>query len=82
MYAWLTGILQEEYQQVRVLKESPRGSVRIIRHKATGRKLILRKYTGSAEVYRRLLAYSCGNLPQVLEVVSPGRGKPGPGGTD
>lgn len=72
MYAWLTGILQEEYRQVRVLKESPRGSVRIIRHQATGRKLILRKYTGSAEVYRRLLAYSCGNLPQVLEVVSRG----------
>ena len=72
MYAWLTGILREEYRQVRVLKESPRGSVRIIRHQATGRKLILRKYTGSAEVYRRLLANSCGTLPQVLEVVSRG----------
>lgn len=53
---------------MRLLKESPRGSVRLIRHKATGRTFILHRFTGSGEVYRKLLDYTCPNLPTVYEV--------------
>lgn len=70
IYNWLSDALREGYGEIRLLKESPRGSVRLIRHKATGRRFILRQYTGSPEVYRQLLACTCRNLPTVFEVAS------------
>ena len=68
IYTWLEEILQKEYEQLRLIKESPRGSVRLIRHSATGRTFILRQFTGNPEVYRKLLDYTCPNLPTVYEV--------------
>lgn len=61
-------MLQEEFEPLRLLKESPRGSVQLLRHKATGRKFVLRSFTGSGEVYQRLLHYACPNLPKIFEV--------------
>lgn len=58
--------------QIRLIKESPRGSVRLIRHRATGQKFILRRFTGNGEVYRMLLDCSCPNLPKVFEVAEQG----------
>mgnify|MGYP000031612807 FL=1 len=67
MYGWLLNSIDQEYAVIRVLKESPRGSVRLIRHKALGKRLILRRFQGSGEVYRQLMGYVCGNLPQIYE---------------
>lgn len=67
MYRWLLNAVHSEYEDVRLLKESSRGSVRLIRHKATGQKLILRQFQGSGEVYQRLLQYTCRNLPEIWE---------------
>ena len=72
MYTWLLGRLDEEFESVRTLKESPRGSVRLIRHRTAGQWFILRRFTGNGEVYRKLLSYSCQNLPVIYEVVSRG----------
>ena len=72
IYTWLLKALQEEYEQIRLLKESPRGSVRLIRHRSTGQKFILRRFTGNAEVYQKLLSYSCQYLPRTLEVAERG----------
>ena len=72
IYIWLSEILQQEYDLIRVLKESPRGSVRLIRHKASGRRLIQRQFTGNPEVYQKLLDYTCPNLPTVFEVAVQG----------
>ena len=46
--------------------------MRLVRHRATGKKFVLREFTGSAEVYRQLLRYTCKNLPEVFEVASQG----------
>ena len=73
MYDWLLEALRSEYEPVRVLKESPRGSVRLIRHRATGERFILRQFTGNAEVYQKLLSISCPNLPRTLEVAVKGQ---------
>lgn len=65
-----TGLLQavsSEYDTVRQLKSSPRGSVRVVRSRSSGTRYILREYEGSGEVYRRLLTMSCANLPRVME---------------
>ena len=68
IYHWFLTALEEWYEPVRLLKETPRGSVQLIRHRDTGRLFILRRFTGNGEVYRRLLGYACKNLPQVYEV--------------
>lgn len=68
IYTWLLNALQENCEPVRLIKESPRGSVRLIRHRATGQKFILRQFTGNGEVYRKLLDCACANLPKVFEV--------------
>ena len=72
MYDWLLDILHAEYELMRLLKKSPRGSVRLIRHRATGQRFILRQFTGNAEVYQKLLGCTCRYLPTVLEVASQG----------
>lgn len=69
MYRWLLDAVHTEYEEVKLLKESGRGSVRLIRHRATGQRVILRRFRGDGTVYRRLLPYTCRNLPKILEAV-------------
>ncbi len=49
MYAWLLECLKQEYEIVRLLKESPRGSIQLIRHRKSGQRFILRRFTGNGE---------------------------------
>ena len=55
-----------EYDTLRVLKQSPRGTVSVVRHKKSGTRYVLRRYSGSGEVYR-LLPVLCPHLPQIME---------------
>ena len=66
-YSWLSEQLRAEFEVVRPLKESPRGSVRLIRHRQSGRLFILRRFTGNGEVYRKLLNCGCRHLPLIYE---------------
>ena len=56
-----------EYDTLRVLKQSPRGTVSVVRHKKSGTRYVFRRYSGSSEVYRRLLPVLCPHLPQIME---------------
>lgn len=56
-----------EYGTLRVLKRSPRGTVSVVRHKKSGTRYVFRRYSGSGEVYRRLLPVLCPHLPQIME---------------
>ena len=56
-----------EYDTLRVLKQSPRGTVSVVRHKKSGTRYVFRRYSGSGEVYRRLLPVLCQHLPQIME---------------
>lgn len=56
-----------EYDTLRVLKQSPRGTVSVVRHKKSGTRYVFRRYSGSGEVYRRLLPVLCSHLPQIME---------------
>ena len=69
MCFWLAEQLRTEFEEVRLLKESPRGSVRLIRHNVSGKQFILRRFQGNGEVYRRLLGFSCPHLPLIYEAV-------------
>lgn len=67
IYTWLLEILEKEYEPLRTLKQSPRGSVSLIQHVATGRRFILRRFRGNGEVYRQMLGCTCKNLPVIYE---------------
>ena len=56
-----------EFDTLRVLKQSPRGTVTVVRHKKSGTRYVFRRYSGSGEVYRRLLPVLCPHLPQIME---------------
>ena len=56
-----------EYDTLRVQKQSPRGTVSVVRHKKSGTRYVFRRYSGSGEVYRRLLPVLCPHLPQIME---------------
>lgn len=56
-----------EYDTLRVLKQGPRGTVSVVRHKKSGTRYVFRRYSGSGEVYRRLLPVLCPHLPQIME---------------
>ena len=68
IYDSLLSAVHEEYDRIRLIKKSERGEVSLIRHKASGNRYIFRQFSGSSEVYRKLLAISCPNLPQIMEV--------------
>ena len=67
IYSWLTEQLRTEFEEVRLLKKSPRSSVRLIRHRAAGKQFILRRFAGNGEVYQKLLDCSCRHLPIIYE---------------
>ena len=56
------------YEPLRIMKENDRGSVTLLRHKTTGKQFVFREFEGNAQVYRRLLAVDCANLPRIEEV--------------
>lgn len=68
IYSALMKSINEDYQKIRCLKQSERGSVSVLRHKASGNQVIFRHYQGDGSVYRRLLNISHPNLPQIWEV--------------
>ena len=55
---------------MKLLKESERGTVALVRHRGSGQRFVLRSFVGNAEVYRRLLDWECPNLPKVFEAAS------------
>lgn len=71
-YDWLSDALKQEFESIRLLKQSERGTVTLVRHRASGQKFILRSFLGNGEVYQRLLSCECANLPTIYEVASEG----------
>ena len=72
MYEWLDTTIQTEFEPLKLLKKSERGTVKLIRHRATGQKMILRRFRGNADVYQNLLNCTYSNLPNIYEVASKG----------
>jgi len=67
LYESVLSAIKTEYDTLRVLKESPRGVVCVVRHRKSGTRYLFRRYAGSGEVYRRLLPVLCPHLPQIME---------------
>lgn len=68
IYDSLLDALEQKYDTVRKIKESERGQVLLVRHRASRTRYIFRHFYGSSEVYQKLLTISCPNLPQIMDV--------------
>ena len=68
MYDTFLRDVETYFEEVRLLKRGARGSVTLLRHRSTGKRYIFRRFTGSAEVYRKLLTVDCPYLPHIEEV--------------
>lgn len=67
IYDFLSERIRTEFDAVRVLHETTRGSVTLLRHRGSGKAYILRQMHGASDVYRRLLGVSCPYLPRIYE---------------
>ena len=67
LYESLLEAVTTEYDTLHVLKRSPRGTVSVVRHKKSGTRYVFRRYSGSGEVYRRLLPVLSPHQPQIME---------------
>lgn len=68
MYDFMIHTIETQFIVTKTLKEGPRGKVFLLGHRQTGKPYIFRHFTGDGNVYHKLLAISCPNLPQVMEV--------------
>lgn len=68
MYTYLMNQIETGYETVKCLKDTPKGSVTLLRHKVSGRRYVLKEFEGSGEVFRRLLSVDCPNLVRIMEV--------------
>ena len=59
--------IETDYETVKTIKHSERGSVSLLQIKQNGTRFIFRHYRGNGEVYRKLVDISCPNLPQIME---------------
>lgn len=72
MYQYLEQGLREEYQFVRVLKETDNRRTVVMKHKKLDKKIVVKYFAGNIEVYQNLLKLSHPNLPRVYEAVCDG----------
>lgn len=68
IFDFLLNTLNTEYDRLRVMKQTERGSVTLLRHRKTGQKFVFRQFSGNALVYRSLACFACPHLPQIIEV--------------
>lgn len=59
---------EELYRPIRLLKESRRGSVSLVRHKETGEEFFLRRFRGDGSAYHRMQAIASPHLPVIHHV--------------
>ena len=69
IFSFLLTALERDFAEVRLLKQSPRSRVTLVRHKQSGHCMICRRFHGCGDVYRSLLEIDCPYLPRILEVV-------------
>lgn len=51
---------------MRILKDSARGTVTLLRHRQSGQRFVLRRFQGSAAAYEALLPIRSPHLPQIF----------------
>ena len=67
----LNAFLKEEiplrFDILHTYRETEGKTIRLLRHRDSGERFILRDFTGTSEIYRRLLPIECPYLPRIWE---------------
>ena len=72
MFDSLMDIVDQNYNTVKVFKSFPDKYLAWIRHKETNQDLVIRRYTGDPESYKKLLKLRSPYLPEIYEVATKG----------
>ena len=67
IYDFLIRSIQSEFEPLKVLRQTKRSSIELVRHKQSGKYYVFRRFEGSSEVYRKLLGVTCPYLPEIYE---------------
>lgn len=62
--------LRSTFATVEVLSTKNNGKVLKLRHRATGKDMVLRSYPQPVEAYNTLVTLRCENLPEILDVIN------------
>ena len=65
---WLIAALESEYDSVRVMRDTPKMTVRQWRHRRLGRDLVSLSFEGDGSLYRLLQTVRHPHLPRIYEV--------------
>ena len=63
-------IINEQYEKVCVLSKKENSQVIVLKHKTLEKNIVLRKFSGNADVYKILQKIKEENIPEVLSVVT------------
>ena len=66
-YTFLTDRIKTEFLPDKMLKETDRSSIRLIRHRTSKKPYVFRQFEGNIDVYRKLLTVDCPYLPRIYE---------------
>lgn len=66
---WIDNVLKEQYQFVKVLKNSDKSQICVYRHKELGKRLVKRSIEGSGEVFMILRSLFHPNIANVYDAV-------------
>ena len=67
MYTFLCSKINTEFQTVKILRNSEKGSVEVVLHKKSDLRFVVRRFKGSVEIYRKLIDIRSPYLPQIME---------------
>ena len=67
LYSFLREEIPLRFDILHTYKETEEKTIRLLRHRESGERFILRDFTGTAEVYRKLLPTACPYLPRIWE---------------
>ncbi len=67
VYEYITDYIQKEFEAVKLMHSGERGTVSLLKHIVSGTLYVYRAFSGSAEVYRKLIGIDCPNLPRIYE---------------
>ncbi len=67
-YNYLKGQLNSNFKSVRVLKDNVNTRIILLHHPVSGQLFVLREFSGSSEIYRKLMKVASIHLPRIYEV--------------
>lgn len=68
-YAWLENIIKTEYSWLNNIKSKEKSSIEIMENKKNQKRVLVKRFQGDCQVYKKLLDVSHPNLPVIYEAV-------------